>query len=122
MPGLVNGRLAPPPAKPNCVSSESDASGGHSIDPLTFEGDAASAMDRIKAIMGKVPRARLEKEADGYLHYVVITAIMRYRDDVEFRIDGNTIHFRSASRLGHSDLGVNRKRMEAFRAAWDALG
>lgn len=124
MAGLQNGRLAPPPAKPNCVSTESDAQGGHSIAPIAFDGDTATAMTRIKQIMGALPRTTLKTESDGYLHYVVVTRIMRYRDDVEFRFDADAgqIHFRSASRLGHSDLGVNRARMEGVRQAWDALG
>jgi uncharacterized protein (DUF1499 family) len=31
------------------------------------------------------------------------------------------IHFRAASRVGRSDLGVNRKRMEEIRHDFDSL-
>ncbi|HEY9596037.1 MAG TPA: DUF1499 domain-containing protein, partial [Cyanophyceae cyanobacterium] len=43
---------------------------------------------------------------------------MGFVDDVEFFLDdnANVIQVRSASRLGESDLGVNRKRIETIRA------
>jgi uncharacterized protein (DUF1499 family) len=48
---------------------------------------------------------------------------MGFVDDVEFLIEPNTqvIHVRSASRLGQSDLGVNRQRIEMIRAKLSEL-
>jgi uncharacterized protein (DUF1499 family) len=48
---------------------------------------------------------------------------MGFVDDVEFFLDegANVIHVRSASRLGQSDLGVNRKRVETIRAKFNEL-
>jgi uncharacterized protein (DUF1499 family) len=63
-------------------------------------------------------------QADGnYVYAEFTTALMGFVDDVEFFLDesAGVIHVRSASRLGESDLGVNRKRVEAIRAAFSAL-
>ena len=105
-------RLPPVPSSPNAVSSRADAGDRqHYVAPL------ATTLDAVKAEMAKLPRTTLVGEADGYLHYVCVTAVMRFRDDVEFEADGDVVHVRSASRLGYSDLGVNRKRVEQLRGA-----
>ena len=66
-----------------------------------------------------MPRVTLVAEDTDYRQYVFTTALMRFRDDVQFQLDRDArlIHFRSASRVGHSDLGMNRRRMEQIRAA-----
>jgi uncharacterized protein (DUF1499 family) len=58
---------------------------------------------------------------DRYIHAEFTSALFRFVDDVEFQIDAESglIHFRSASRVGRSDLGVNRKRMESIRMAFE---
>jgi uncharacterized protein (DUF1499 family) len=63
-----------------------------------------------------MPRSRLVSSRDGYLHAEFRSRLLGFVDDVEFSIDEaeQLIHFRSASRVGYSDLGVNRKRMEEF--------
>jgi uncharacterized protein (DUF1499 family) len=60
----------------------------------------------------------LVEEDEAYLHYEFTSLVLRFVDDVEFLFDdeSKTIHFRSASRTGYGDLGVNRKRMEQVRA------
>ncbi len=106
-------RFAPPPRSPNCVSSRADATDKeHHIAPLQ-----GTTLDAVRAHMATLPRVKLEEEADDYLHYVVISAIFRFRDDVRFEQEGDFVHVRSSSRVGHSDLGANRKRVEAIRAA-----
>jgi uncharacterized protein (DUF1499 family) len=42
------------------------------------------------------------------------SALFRFVDDVEFVLDDSArvIHFRSASRAGYYDFGVNRRRMQ----------
>jgi len=117
--GIASGRLAPCPDSPNCVSSQAvDAE--HRMDPITFEGSPEAAISRIKAIVAALPRARVVTETGKYLHVEFRSALFRFVDDVEFLIDADAreIHFRSASRAGHGDLGVNRRRMEAIGAAW----
>ena len=105
-------RFAPVPDKPNCVSSRADsADRRHRIEPL------AATLAHVEAAMASIPRAELTTREDGYLHYVVTTALARFKDDLEFEIEGDVVHVRSASRVGYGDLGVNRRRVEAVRAA-----
>ena len=65
-----------------------------------------------------LPRTKLVEEDESYLHYEFTSLLFRFVDDVEFLFDDDTktIHFRSASRTGYGDLGVNRARMEQVRA------
>ncbi|HEY2251457.1 MAG TPA: DUF1499 domain-containing protein [Planctomycetaceae bacterium] len=117
--GVVNGRLAPCPDSPNCVSTQA-ADAGHRIDPIPFSGPPAAALTKIESIVATLPRATIVTATDGYLHVEFCSALFRFVDDVEFLIDADAgqIQFRSASRAGHGDLGDNRRRMEAIRAEW----
>ena len=119
MVGLENGRLKPCPATPNCVSSQEDKDDlEHTIAPLEL-GDLAplDAMAKIEKILLKMPRTKIEVRKQNYLHVSFTTRLMRYVDDVEILIDEKEkkIHLRSASRVGHSDMGVNRKRLEEIK-------
>ena len=75
------------------------------------------AKQRLREIVGSLPRTRLVEEDEVYLHYEFTSLVLRFVDDVEFLFDDETktIHFRSASRTGYSDFGVNRRRMEEIR-------
>lgn len=119
--GLVDGRLRPCPASPNCVCSQV-ADAEHTISPLRFTGSAAAAWERLQQIVRTLPRARVTDANDQYLRVEFTTAILRFVDDVEFLLDGpgEVIHVRSASRVGYSDLGTNRKRVESLRAVFEA--
>jgi uncharacterized protein (DUF1499 family) len=72
----------------------------------------------LKDIVRTLSRTRLVEEDESYLHYEFTSLLLRFVDDVEFLFDdeSKTIHFRSASRTGYGDLGVNRKRMEEIRS------
>ncbi|MBI1345096.1 DUF1499 domain-containing protein [bacterium] len=120
--GLAAGRLHACPNSPNCVCSQ-DADSQHAIAPLAFTGDVAAAKARLLQVIGTLPRAKVVVDEPTYLHVTCTTLIMRFVDDLEFLIDAeaHVIHVRSASRLGYSDLGVNRKRVETIRQAWNAL-
>jgi len=117
--GLVDGRLRPCPSSPNCVCSQ-DGDAGHHIEPLRFIGSPREAWDRLHNLVLKLPRARVVSRDDRYFHIEFTTLLMRFVDDVEFLLDetASVIHIRSASRIGHSDLGANRKRIEAIRQRW----
>ncbi|MEO8603657.1 MAG: DUF1499 domain-containing protein [bacterium] len=113
--------LAPCPAKPNCVSSlATDAS--QRVAPLAYRGDAAAAMQRLRAIIAAQPRATVVEASDRALRAEFRSRIFRFVDDVNCVVDpaASVIQIRSASRLGYSDLGVNRQRVEALRAAFAA--
>jgi uncharacterized protein (DUF1499 family) len=72
----------------------------------------------LKTVVAGLPRTKLIEEDENYLHYEFTSLLFRFVDDVEFLFDDGTktIHFRSASRTGYGDLGVNRRRMEEIRS------
>jgi uncharacterized protein (DUF1499 family) len=119
--GVKDGRLAPCPNKPNCVCTQA-TDDAHRIEPLTYDCTAEEAMGRLRAALAALPRTRVVTVTADYLHAECTSLVFRFVDDVEFLIDRErkVIHFRSASRVGHSDLGVNRRRMEALRQAFAA--
>jgi len=121
--GVRNNRLADCPPSPNCVSSRSPDA-GHTVDPLTYSTDADAAMRALKDVIGNMKRTRIRTESKGYLHVEFTSALFRFVDDVEFLVDeqARLIHVRSASRIGHSDLGANRKRVEQLRSLWQQKG
>ena len=108
--------LPPCPASPNCVSTQATDE-GHAIAPFRYTKPRAEAKEALKAVINSLSRTRLIEEDESYLHYEFISLLLRFVDDVEFLFDDDTktIHFRSASRTGYSDLGVNRRRMEEVR-------
>ncbi len=115
--GVRDGRLAACPDTPNCVCSQSESE-PHSVEPIPFEGSAEKAKELIREALLSQPRTQIVTENPDYIHAEVQSAFFRFVDDVEIYLDGSThlIHLRSASRIGRSDLGVNRERVEAIRA------
>lgn len=109
--------LSPCPSSPNCVSTQA-IDEGHAITPFGYRKARAEAKEALKTVMAMLPRTKLVDEDESYLHYECTSLLLRFVDDVEFLFDETTktVHFRSASRTGYSDLGVNRKRMEQVRA------
>lgn len=123
--GAVRGRLAPPKASPNCVSSQADpADRVHYVEPLRFGGPAAHAWAVLQVVVQGMERAQIVREDNGYLYAEFTSRLMGYVDDVEFLLDekSGVIHVRSASRLGRRDFGVNRERIEEIRARMAAAG
>jgi uncharacterized protein (DUF1499 family) len=120
--GVAGGRLAPCPDSPNCVSSQSEDK-GHAVAPLRYEGAAEAAMQGLVGVIRGMRGARIEMSQERYIHAEFTSFLFRFVDDVEFLLDdgSKTIHVRSASRVGYSDLGVNRRRVEAIRSRFDAL-
>lgn len=109
--------LAECPASPNCVSSADDADDSHYIAPIAIEGEPDSAWQALKQILAEDGSFEITATADHYIRAVATTAILRFKDDVEFLLkrEAGRIEMRSASRVGYSDLGKNRKRMEEIR-------
>lgn len=120
--GLSNGRLSPCPDSPNCVSSEPGTDAAHRVDPLHFAGTPEQAWltlkQAIEALGGKVTA-----ETSAYLRAEFTSRIFRFIDDLECRLQpqDKLIHLRSASRVGHSDLGVNRTRIESLQKLFSAM-
>lgn len=115
--GVRDGRLASCPNKPNCVSSQAQSK-KHFVEPIRLSGDATTAMRKIGAVVAAMPLTHVVESRPDYLYAEFSTPLMGFVDDVEFYCDGKQIHVRSASRLGYSDMGVNRKRVEAVRKAF----
>lgn len=109
--GVKDGRLAACPGTPNCVNSQSDDAQSK-IDALP-----GVSIAEIKKVVAGMEGTTIVEEKDNYLYAEFKSKLMGYVDDVEFYLDNaNTVQVRSASRLGKSDLGVNRKRVEEIRS------
>lgn len=121
--GVKDGRLAPCPSTPNCVSSQS-RDPEHAVEPLSYMASAPRAMADLKKVILGMKRSKIVEERDFYLRVEFTSALWRFVDDVEFYFDEGTqvIEVRSASRLGKSDFGVNRKRVEEIRTIWRTSG
>ena len=121
--GVHDGRLKPPSKTPNSVSSQASLYPDHperdyaDIAPLPLKGEPEATLDRIATIIESMEGGKVIKREPGYLYTQFTTRLMKYVDDVEFWFDpdAKVIHIRSASRLGSSDLGVNRKRIDSIR-------
>lgn len=125
--GVVDGKLGPPSATPNSVTSQADLYPEHpqhiysKIAPLTYMGDPDDAMQKLAAVLARSEGTVVVKNEAGYIYAQSTTALMRYTDDLEFWLDRdhNAIQVRSASRIGKSDLGKNRKRIESIRESFN---
>jgi len=108
--GVRDGRLIACPESPNCVSSY-ESSEEHSIAAL--DGN----LSQIQQILVAMDGANIVKQSSNYLYAEFTSSLMGYVDDVEFLYDAasNTTQVRSASRVGYSDMGANRSRIEAIR-------
>ncbi len=122
--GVKNGRLKPPSATPNSVSSQSDLYPTHPqkdyarIAPFQFQGDGDKAMAKISALVGATDRTVLVTQEADYIYAQCSTPLLKFTDDLEFWLDrpNAVIHVRSASRLGRKDFNANRDRVEKIRA------
>jgi len=106
------------PDSPNCVSSDApEKDTEHYIKPLVFAGDPQAAWQAVKEALLALPRCEIVVEREGYLHAECRSFLFRFVDDLELqlRVEDGLIAVRSASRVGRSDFGVNRKRVEGLR-------
>jgi uncharacterized protein (DUF1499 family) len=118
-PCMADGKLRACPGTPNCVSSESGTPASALVSPIAFGGTPDEAWKRLKEVVVKLG-GTVRDESGGYLWSTFLVPVLGFTDDVEFRLDASAklIHVRSASRLGYSDLGVNRTRVEQLRDAF----
>lgn len=116
--GVSDSRLAPCPSSPNCVSSDaSDAA--HRVPALRLAAPPSEAWRGARDALSELPRTRIVEERSDYLHAECRSALLGFVDDLELQLRASegVIAIRSASRLGYSDLGVNRRRVERLRAS-----
>jgi uncharacterized protein (DUF1499 family) len=117
--GLSNGRLLPCPETPNCVSSEAGEGVKSAIEPLLITSASESAWADARQAVSNIG-GNIVEETPGYLRATVPSTFFRFIDDLELRLDADAgvIHIRSASRVGHSDMGANRKRIDRLRSTY----
>ncbi len=84
------------------------------MEPIPYRVTLSEARSRLVDIVGAMPRTTIVRERENYLHIEFRSRLFRFVDDVEFYLEDERglIQFRSASRRGYSDMGVNRRRME----------
>ncbi len=117
--GVQEGRLSPCPSSPNCVSTQAEPTDErHYVPAIEYSGSAEEALDATEAWIASREDAELVRREENYLRAVFTSRIFRFKDDVEVHAppEGGVLHFRSASRVGQGDMGVNRSRYEAYAA------
>ena len=114
--GVKDSRMAPCPPTPNCVSSDATDS-AHLVTAFQLAVPSTDGWRTARAAVANLPRTRIVSETDEYLHAECSSAVFGFVDDLELylRPTHDIIAIRSAARLGHSDFGVNRKRVEKLR-------
>ena len=120
-PGLVDGKLAQCPDKRNCVCSEYPQDSRHFIAPVNVRAINDSTLISVKTVLQNMGGI-IVAQKENYLAATYSSSIFGFVDDLEIRLDldNQLIHIRSGSRVGDSDLGVNRKRVEQFRQQFTA--
>lgn len=126
-PDTLNGenqplRLADCPPTPNCINSQQD--GLHAAKPFILKNVAGTRWDELTKTVASLPRTTIIEQRDGYIRAESRSWLFRFIDDVELlrADDGKTVHIRSASRLGYSDMGVNGRRVELLRRTLQQQG
>ena len=112
--GVYQLQLRDCPSSPNCVSSH-EINTEHYILPIATPHQPQTSIEQLKNIVSTHPNMSLIKQTDNYLYVQFTSSVLGFVDDLEFIVDETHIHVRSASRLGYSDFGANRKHIEAIR-------
>ena len=116
--GVFDSELSSCPSTPNCVSSDAKKDDArHYINPFQLDQTQTESWKAVRDSVLELPRTQIITETTDYLHAECTSALFGFVDDLELhhRADEHIIAVRSASRLGSSDLGVNRKRIESLR-------
>ncbi|WP_333877749.1 DUF1499 domain-containing protein [Methylobacter sp.] len=112
-------QLPPCPSSPNCVSSQAAATDAdHFITPFKITGNVEAAWAALKKALLSQSRTVITNETGDTLHAQATSLVFRFVDDIDTILDAEAklIQIRSASRVGYSDFGVNRKRVELLRS------
>lgn len=117
--GVNTGQLLPCPKKPNCVNSQASTP-EHFIEPIHVSETVKQTQQRLLKLLKSLQQSKITLVQENYIRVEFTSGVFKFVDDVEFVISSTSaeksiIDFRSASRIGYSDLGVNRKRMEQIR-------
>jgi uncharacterized protein (DUF1499 family) len=114
--GVEDNKLSPCPPKDNCVCSFEERE-KYKIAPYKYT-DKNKTLTKLVNILETTDRVKIVEKVENYIRAEYKTKIFRWVDDVEFYFDESSqlLHFRSASRTGYSDMGVNRSRIEKIRS------
>lgn len=117
--GIENGQLVQCPATPNCVNSQAKDK-KHFIEPIIITSKPLETKKHILKILSNLKRSKINIVENNYIRAELTSMVFRFVDDVEFYFPDTQsremlIHVRSASRVGNTDFGVNRKRIEQIR-------
>ena len=128
-------QLAPCPSSPNCVCSDEPNESTHYIDPIASIGwepmnaEESSSKENGQRLLAAIARYleshdefKIIEQTDDSLKAEATTPILRFVDDIDMQVRGARVFVRSASRLGYSDLGKNRRRVEKIRSAMAEAG
>ncbi len=109
--GLKNGRFSELKNSDNGVSTQTIQE-SKKVEALVFYGDINETKKVIFQALELCGDYEIKKETENYMHLVFVSDRMKFKDDLEIYIDEmeNLIHYRSQSRLGYSDMGVNLER------------
>ena len=120
-PPTTIGNYTDCPVKPNCVSTKNSYSTTY-IEPIRYDGSRAEAKKLLLLTLESFGVSSIKNEKDNFIYVEFVSKIFGFVDDVEFYFNKpGVIEFRSASRIGYSDLGVNRNRMESIRSKFNVL-
>ena len=110
------------PSTPNCLQTYDRMDSDHFATPLSVQSNLLETKKAIKSVIsetgGRIISEQTLSSKGYYLHAEYESNWLKFVDDVEVIVQENVIHFRSASRLGHSDFGVNKKRFEDIKALY----
>ncbi|TDT72601.1 uncharacterized protein (DUF1499 family) [Hypnocyclicus thermotrophus] len=114
--GVINGKFYELKKSPNNISSQTDIKEKY-VEPLKFIENKEKSYVKILEVLNSYENAKIERKDKNYIHVVFKTSGLKFKDDVEFYFDENekVIHFKSASRVGYSDMGKNRERYEEIK-------
>ena len=128
-------KLAPCPSSPNCVCSDEPNESNQYIAPIVstgrepINGEALSSEEGGQKLLAAIARYleihdefKIIERTDHSLKVEATTSILRFVDDIDMQVRGERVYVRSASRLGYSDLGKNRRRIEKMRTAMAEVG
>jgi len=102
------------PGTPNCISTMFRQDLNHFLPPLPFKESVEKSKEIITNILENYSGAEIIEQDDSFIYGQFTIPIFHFVDDVVFYFDqeSQTIHFRSSSKTGNWDLGVNRRRMK----------
>lgn len=117
--GVQEGHLKACPKTPNCVCSQANDEKHHVAPLVSSRLQGAALIERIAEILISWERTEIVTRREDYLYAECRSKMMGFVDDLEcyWSEDEQVCHVRSASRLGKSDFGKNRDRVEQLRRA-----